>query len=65
MLLSTQTQGDNFSLVGLLGRVYQMGSLGGLQVNSDTTAQFCGDFLYSGHTVGMITMYLFIKECES
>lgn len=34
----------------------------GLSVNGKHT--FCGDYIYSGHTVILVFCYLFISECE-
>ena len=44
-------------------RVIQLVSGFGLSINGQQT--FCGDYIYSGHTVILVSAYLFIKECKS
>lgn len=43
-------------------RVIQLFSGLGLSVNGKHT--YCGDFIYSGHTVTLVLSYLFIAECK-
>lgn len=43
-------------------RVLQLISGFGLSINGKHT--YCGDYIYSGHTVMLVLNYLIIKECE-
>ncbi|XP_010639907.1 phosphatidylcholine:ceramide cholinephosphotransferase 2 [Fukomys damarensis] len=43
-------------------RILRLISGGGLSITGSHA--LCGDFLFSGHTVTMTLLYLFIKECE-
>jgi shingomyelin synthase len=42
-------------------RVLQLISGFGLSINGKHT--YCGDYIYSGHTVVLVLSYLIIKEC--
>jgi len=44
-------------------RSLQLMSGGGLQINGKHT--YCGDYIYSGHTLILVLSYLTVKECES
>ena len=44
-------------------RVFQLISGFGLSINGKHT--YCGDFIYSGHTVILVMCYLIINECKS
>lgn len=46
----------------IVKRVIQLFSGLGLSVNGKHT--YCGDFIYSGHTVILVLSYLFIAECK-
>lgn len=43
-------------------RVFQLMSGFGLSINGKHT--YCGDFIYSGHTVMLVLGYLVISECK-
>lgn len=43
-------------------RTLQLVSGGGLQINGKHT--FCGDYIYSGHTLVLVMTYLVVKECK-
>lgn len=43
-------------------RVLQLISGFGLSVNGKHT--YCGDYIYSGHTVVLVLSYLLISECK-
>ena len=43
-------------------RVLTLVSGGGLSMNGKH--HYCGDYIYSGHTISLITAYLVIKECK-
>ncbi len=43
-------------------RAFQLMSGFGLSINGKHT--FCGDYIYSGHTVMLVLGYLTISECE-
>lgn len=43
-------------------RVFQLMSGFGLSINGKHT--YCGDYIYSGHTVMLVLGYLVIAECE-
>ena len=47
----------------IAGRVLQLISGFGLSINGKHT--YCGDFIYSGHTVVLVLSYLIIKECKN
>ena len=44
-------------------RVFQLISGFGLSINGKHT--YCGDYIYSGHTVVLVLSYLIIRECKS
>lgn len=44
-------------------RVLQLISGFGLSINGKHT--YCGDYIFSGHTVVLVLCYLIIKECKS
>lgn len=44
-------------------RVFQLISGMGLSINGKHT--YCGDYIYSGHTIILVMSYLIINECES
>lgn len=50
------------SVVMVAQRILQLFSGFGLSVNGKHT--YCGDFIYSGHTVILVLSYLFIAECK-
>jgi shingomyelin synthase len=47
-----------FSLI--MTRVFRMAGSAGLNVSGQQT--LCGDYIYSGHTIVLVTSYLFIKQ---
>jgi hypothetical protein len=49
--------------VVILKRAWQLMIGFGLSINGKHT--FCGDYIYSGHTVILVMSYLIIAECES
>lgn len=44
-------------------RVFQLISGFGLSINGKHT--YCGDYIYSGHTVMLVLGYLIIAECKN
>lgn len=50
------------SVLMIAKRVVKLMSGFGLSVNGQHT--YCGDFIYSGHTVILVFSYLIISECE-
>lgn len=53
---------NNTSPLLVTKRVLQLISGFGLSINGKHT--YCGDYIYSGHTVVLVLSYLIIKECE-
>lgn len=52
---------NNTSSILVMKRVLQLISGFGLSINGKHT--YCGDYIYSGHTVVLVLSYLIIKEC--
>lgn len=52
---------NNTSPLLVTKRVLQLISGFGLSINGKHT--YCGDYIYSGHTVVLVLSYLIIKEC--
>lgn len=50
------------TVVVVAKRVFQLMSGFGLSINGKHT--YCGDFIYSGHTVMLVLGYLVISECK-
>ena len=50
------------SVVLVIKRAIQLLSGFGLSINGQHT--FCGDYIYSGHTVCLVMAYLIVKECK-
>lgn len=46
----------------IVKRAFQLISGFGLSINGKHT--YCGDYIYSGHTVTLVMGYLIIAECE-
>ena len=57
---SPKSNATTFLLV--IKRVVHLVSGFGLAINGQHT--FCGDYMYSGHTVILVMAYLLIQECE-
>ncbi|XP_044735305.1 phosphatidylcholine:ceramide cholinephosphotransferase 1-like [Chrysoperla carnea] len=57
---TTTTTTDNNKTLIILERVIQLISGFGLSINGKHT--YCGDYIYSGHTVCLVLSYLFIIE---
>lgn len=53
----------NATAVIILKRAFQLFSGFGLSINGKHT--YCGDYIYSGHTVTLVMGYLIIAECKS
>lgn len=53
---------NHTSAVEIAKRVVQLMSGFGLSINGKHT--YCGDFIYSGHTVSLVLGYLVISECN-
>lgn len=53
---------NNTSPLIIAQRVFQLLSGFGLSINGKHT--FCGDYIYSGHTVMLVLGYLIIAECK-
>jgi len=53
---------NNTSPLLVTKRVLQLISGFGLSINGKHT--YCGDYIYSGHTVVLVLSYLIIKECR-
>ena len=43
-------------------RMIQLMSGGGLSINEQHV--YCGDYIYSGHTMTLVMTFLIIKECK-
>lgn len=52
---------NNTSALLVTKRVLQLISGFGLSINGKHT--YCGDYIYSGHTVVLVLSYLILKEC--
>jgi len=50
------------SSVVVMRRAWQLLIGFGLSINGKHT--YCGDYIYSGHTVILVMSYLIISECE-
>lgn len=55
-------ESNHTSVVQVIKRVIKMSAGFGLSINGDQI--YCGDFIYSGHTVILVLSYLVISECE-
>lgn len=53
---------NHTSATEIAKRVVQLMSGFGLSINGKHT--YCGDFIYSGHTVSLVLGYLVISECN-
>lgn len=53
---------NNITPLVLAKRVFQLLSGFGLSINGKHT--YCGDYIYSGHTVILVLGYLIIAECK-
>nr|CAD7432399.1 unnamed protein product [Timema monikensis] len=53
---------NSTSTLVVVKRVWQLISGFGLSINGQHT--YCGDYIYSGHTVILVLSYLIISECE-
>lgn len=53
---------NSTSALVITKRVFQLLSGFGLSINGKHT--YCGDYIYSGHTVMLVMGYLVISECE-
>lgn len=53
---------NNTSVTLIAKRVFQLISGFGLSINGKHT--YCGDFIYSGHTVVLVMCALIISECK-
>lgn len=53
---------NSTSTLVIVGRVLQLMSGFGLSINGKHT--YCGDYIYSGHTVMLVLSYLFIAQCK-
>ena len=47
----------------ILQRMLKLLSGAGLSINEQHV--YCGDYIYSGHTMTLVMTFLIIKECES
>jgi len=47
----------------VLDRAYRILSGGGLSVNGRHV--FCGDYIYSGHTMSIVLGHLIVRECKA
>lgn len=50
------------SFFEIIQRALRLLSGFGLSINGEQV--YCGDYIYSGHTVILVTAYLFIQECK-
>jgi shingomyelin synthase len=50
------------TFVGVMKAALKISSGFGLSINGQHT--YCGDYMYSGHTVILVTAYLVIQECK-
>lgn len=57
---SPKSNGTTITIVAK--RVFQLMSGFGLSINGKHT--YCGDYIYSGHTVMLVLGYLVISECK-
>lgn len=57
---SPKSNGTTIAVVSK--RVFQLMSGFGLSINGKHT--YCGDYIYSGHTVMLVLGYLVMAECE-
>ena len=53
----------NITALLVVNRVVQILSGGGLSINGQHV--YCGDYIFSGHTVVFVMAYLCIKQCKS
>lgn len=53
---------NSTSVIIIAKRALQLMSGFGLSINGKHT--YCGDFIYSGHTVMLVLGYLIISECK-
>ena len=52
-----------FQVLVILQRMLKLLSGAGLSINEQHV--YCGDYIYSGHTMTLVMTFLIIKECES
>ncbi|KAI6224417.1 hypothetical protein M3Y99_01398500 [Aphelenchoides fujianensis] len=55
---------ENRTMIEVFWRALRILSSVGLAINGNENLSLCGDYIYSGHTVVLVTCYLFIRECE-
>ena len=53
----------HFQVLVILQRMLKLLSGAGLSINEQHV--YCGDYIYSGHTMTLVMTFLIIKECES
>ena len=61
-LYKCSPKANTTSFVLVMKRAVQLLSGFGLSINGQHT--FCGDYMYSGHTVCLVMAYLVVKECK-
>lgn len=59
-ICSPKSNGTTVTIIAK--RVFQLMSGFGLSINGKHT--YCGDYIYSGHTVMLVLGYLVISECK-
>ena len=53
---------DHVTIVTIIRRVLTIMSGGGLSINGHHV--YCGDYIFSGHTVTLLMCYLVVRHCE-
>ena len=53
---------DELTVIDILRRVLKLLSGMGLSINGQHI--YCGDYIYSGHTMTLLMTYLSVRECE-
>ena len=53
---------DHITFVMILKRVLTIASGGGLSINGHHV--YCGDYIFSGHTLTLVMAYLVIRQCK-
>ena len=53
---------ESITALLVINRVIQILSGGGLSINGKHV--YCGDYIFSGHTIVFVMAYLCIKQCE-
>jgi len=54
---------NSLTLAIVANRTFRILIGGGLSINGQHV--FCGDYIYSGHTMSIIMGHLIVRECES